>query len=72
MQVLGPCFVPSDVVICSFGDISTPGVYFSRDSVICVSPAMSAFGRIEVTVEIRSPSDTITFQGKAYFTSSKS
>ena len=70
MQVLGPCFEPSDVVICSFGDISTPGIYFNRDSVICISPAMSAFGRIEVTVEIRS--DTITFQGKTFFISSKS
>ena len=72
MQVYGPCFEKSDVILCSFGEISTPGIYFNRDSVICISPAMSAFGRIEVTVEIRSASETITFQRKTFFISSKS
>ena len=70
-MVFGPCFQPNDSVNCSFGGISTPGIFVSRERVMCVSPAMDIHGRVEVTVEIRDIDGNITFQGKSLFHSGK-
>ena len=43
----------------------------SRESAICVSPAMDTLGRVEVMVEIRKTNGGITFQGNSPFYSSK-
>ena len=69
--VTGPCFQPNGTTECSFGGISTPGIFVSCKSAICISPAMDALGRVEVTVEVRRENGDITFQGKALFYSSK-
>ena len=71
VMVFGPCFQPNDSVNCSFGGISTPGIFVSRERVMCVSPAMNVHGRVEVTVEVRKENGDVTFQGKSLFYSGK-
>ena len=56
----GPCFEESDVVKCIFDEISTPGVYVSRESVMCVSPAMNAIGKIDVTLQVTRGSNILS------------
>ena len=51
--VTGPSFQPYGTTECSFGGISTPGIFVSHKSAICISPAMDALGSVEVTVEVR-------------------
>ena len=70
-MVTGPCFEPNGTAECSFGDISTPGIFVSRERVLCVSPAMDTLGRVDVTVEVRNENGDVTFQGNALFYSSK-
>ena len=71
MQVRGPCFNPSDKIKCFFGPIPTPGIYESQDSVICVSPATTEYGKIKVTVQVTNADGVTTFKETALFTSSK-
>ena len=68
----GPCFEETDTVECVFAGTPTPGVYVSRDSVACITPAMNAIGNVEVLLRIRvSPGGTIKYQGTSSFYSSK-
>ena len=71
VMVFGPCFEPSDTVECTFGAISTPGIFVSRERFMCVSPAMDVHGRVEVTVEVKDSDGNVTFQGTALFYSGK-
>ena len=71
VTVSGPCFEPTDTVECSFGAVATPGHYMNRESVACVSPAMNAIGRVEMTLVVTSANGDITFQKSALFYSSK-
>ena len=71
VRVSGPCFEPSDDVTCLFGDISTPGVFIDQESVACISPAMSAIGRVEVMLEILRSNQVFTFRRNSFFYSSK-
>lgn len=71
VEVQGPCFDPSDTVMCNFGHIPTPGIYVDQGTVICVCPVMIEHGRIQVTVRIRNTSGVITFGKSSLFTSSK-
>ena len=70
IRILGPCFEPSDTVECSFGGISTPGIFVSQEDFICVSPAMDVIGRLDIIVTVKRGG--ITFQGRTTFFSSKS
>ena len=56
----GPCFEQQDIVECIFDGTSSPGVYVNRDSVVCVSPSMSAIGKVDVTLRITRGSEIIT------------
>ena len=68
----GPCFEETDTVECVFAGTPTPGVYVSRDSVACITPAVSAIGNVEVLLRIRESSGgTIKYQGTSSFYSSK-
>ena len=69
IRVLGPCFEPSDTIMCSFSGISTPGIFVNEENIICVSPAMTAIGRLDVIVTIER--GDITFEGRTTFFSSK-
>ena len=71
-MVTGPCFHPNGTTECTFGAISTPGIFVSGERVMCVSPAMGVHGRVEVTVEVSNENGDVTFQGRALFYSSKS
>lgn len=72
VTVNGPCFEESYSVECSFAGVTTPGIYRDRESVVCVSPAMNAIGRVEVTVTVREEADgEVTFNQSALFQSSK-
>ena len=71
MQVRGPCFNPSDTVKCFFGPIPVPGIYESQNSVICVSPVITKYGRVKVTVQVTNADGVTTFNETALFTSSK-
>ena len=68
----GPCFEQSDSVECIFAGVTTPGVFVSRETVACISPAMEAIGNVDVMLVIRrSPGGDILFQGTTSFYSSK-
>lgn len=71
VKVQGPCFNESNTVECIFDKISTPGIYVNRDSVICVSPVMTTYGRVTVRVQIMDANKDIIFERDAPFTSSK-
>ena len=71
MTVGGPCFEPSDVVTCLFDDISTPGIFVNQDSVVCISPALSTVGRVEVILEVIKSNEVVSFQGNGFFYSSR-
>ena len=71
MNVQGPCFNESDTVECIFDKTPTPGIYVNRDSVICVSPVMTTYGRVNVTVQIMDTNKHIKFKRDVPFTSSK-
>ena len=43
----------------------------NRESVACVSPAMNAIGRVEMTLVVTSANGDITFENSASFYSSK-
>ena len=68
--VFGPCFEQSDSVECSFGGISTPGIFVSRERFMCISPAMDTLGRVEVTIEVKR-NGTLRFQRNVPFYSRK-
>ena len=68
----GPCIEESDVIECIFDGISTPGVYVNRESVMCVSPAMNAIGKIDVTLQVTRGSNILSrsaffYSGNNYF-----
>ena len=66
VTVSGPCFEPTDVVTCEFGDITTPGAFINQDSIACISPAMNAIGRVEVTLRITRP-NAATLERSSFF-----
>ena len=71
VEVLGPCFNEDDTVQCSFGGVSTPGIFVDRDKVLCITPTLNTTGRVDVSVEVRSIEGNVTFVGNTIFLSSK-
>ena len=68
----GPCFDETDSIECVFAGTTTPGVYVSRDSVACITPAMNAIGNVEVSLIIKpTPNRPNGFQGSTSFYSSE-
>ena len=54
VQVFGPCFdaYAEQNIMCSFDGVEVPGLYINKDSVICVSPAMTRLGRVDFALHI--------------------
>ena len=54
MQVFGPCFdaYAERSIMCSFDGVIVPGLYVSKNSVICVSPALTRLGRVDFALHI--------------------
>ena len=54
VQVFGPCFdaYAERDIMCSFDGVEVPGLYINKDSVICVSPAMTRLGRVDFALHI--------------------
>ena len=50
--ISGPTFYPQDTIHCIFGDIQTNGSYVSRQQCLCIVPAASNTGVVDLTVEI--------------------
>ena len=48
----GSCFEATDTVECVFGEISTPGLYLNRYNVMCISPALTAIGNVELRLKV--------------------
>ena len=66
VRVSGLCFEPTDIVTCEFGDIITPGAFINQNSIACISPAMNAIGRVEVTLRI-TRSNAATLERSSFF-----
>ena len=62
----GPCFEQEDIVQCIFDGTSTPGVYVDRESIMCVSPAMSAIGNVQVTLRVTRGNEIILRSASFY------
>ena len=71
VEVRGPCFNADDTVQCSFGGVSTPGIFLDRSKALCITPMLTNTGRVAVSVEIRSTDASVTFEGNTIFFSSK-
>ena len=69
VRVSGRCFESTDVVTCEFGDIITPGAFIDQDSIACISPAMNAIGRVEVTLRVTNSIGA--FERSSFFYSGK-
>ncbi len=48
--VTGPCYSPSDIIECKFGDITVPGIRIDATNAMCVTPLAGSLGRIPFSV----------------------
>ena len=68
----GPCVDETDSIECVFAGTTTQGVYVSRNSVACITPAMNAIGYVEVSLIIKpTPNRPNGFKGSTSFYSSE-
>ena len=52
LNVSGPCFQPTDRILCKFDDIVVNGIYEHLQRVRCVVPTLFKVGKIELSVSI--------------------
>ena len=71
VQVAGPCFQPTDSIICTFAGIEVIGVYIREMIAVCVSPQLTSIGRILFQMTVYTNSGGVKFQGEDIFFSSK-
>lgn len=66
VRVSGPCLEETDLINCTFGGISTPGLYISNMEALCVSPQLAVPGAVtfQLTVEREGQ---VEFQGEETF-----
>ena len=50
--ITAPTFNPRDIIHCIFGDIQTNGSYIDSLQCLCIVPAASNTGVVDLTVEI--------------------
>ena len=54
VQVFGPCFdeFVNHSIYCFFDEIEVQAIHVDTDSIICISPGLTALGRIDFTLYI--------------------
>ena len=50
--ITGPTFNPQDIIHCIFDDIQTNASYLNRQQCLCIVPAASNTGVVDLTVKI--------------------
>jgi len=64
VNVTGPCFSPTQKIVCRFDTQDTVGTYIDRNRAVCIMPRVYATGYVDLSISIGG--ENFNWKGRFY------